>query len=163
MSLQSIINTLEKLVMIHDSLLSISEQKTKAIKEGNTDSLQPLIVKESKHIQALEQVEAIRQKEVKNWFETNNLQTEDHTITRMLEKTVDNEKQKAVAEVITRLTKVVTDLKQQEQLNKSLIQQSLQFVELSIDMMNPSISNLNYGNKKETESSLKRSVFDSKA
>ncbi|WP_404454310.1 flagellar protein FlgN [Virgibacillus necropolis] len=162
MSLQTIIKSLEKLVMLHDSLLSISEQKTVAIKEGNMENLQPLLVKERKHVQALEQVETARLKDVKDWFEVNNFQSEDQTITTMLEMLEDNEQQQMLADITTQLTHSVTNLKRQEQLNQTLIQQSLQFVELSLDMMNPSINNLNYGSTKETEST-KRSVFDSKA
>ncbi|ASN04724.1 flagellar protein FlgN [Virgibacillus necropolis] len=161
LSLQ-IIKSMEKLIMLHESLLVISEQKTVAIKEGNMEKLQPLLVKERKHVQALEQMETSRQKEVKAWFEVNNLQGKNETITTMLEMIDDKEQQKVLEDVTIHLTHSVTNLKRQEQLNQALIQQSLQFVELSLDMMNPSITNLNYGNTKETES-IKRSVFDSKA
>lgn len=148
--------------MLHESLLSISEQKTTAIKDGNMENLQPLLVKERKHVQALEQVEANRQTEVGNWFAEIDRQTGEQTITAMLALIEDKEEQKALADVTIQLTKAVTELKGQEQLNQSLIQQSLQFVEFSLNMMSPSIKNLNYGNKKETES-VERSVFDSKA
>lgn len=148
--------------MLHDSLLSISEQKTIAIKKGDMEKLQPLLVKERKHVQALEQVETARLKDVEEWFKTNNLQPDDQTITAMIEHLEDSDQQRALANVTTVLTNSVTNLKRQEQLNQALIQQSLQFVELSLDMMNPSINKLNYGNKKETETT-NRSVFDSKA
>lgn len=162
LSLQTVIKSLQKLVTLHESLLSISEQKTAAVKEGDMEKLQPLLVKERKHVQALEQAETTRQKEVKHWFDENNVQNEGQTITTMLEKIEDKEQQESLADVTIHLTNAVTNLKRQEQLNRELIQQSLQFVELTLDMMNPSIKNLNYGNKKETES-VKRSVFDSKA
>lgn len=162
MTLQTIIKSMEKLVMLHDSLLSISEQKTIAIKKGDMEKLQPLLVKERKHVQALEQVETARFKDVEEWFKTNNLQPDDQTITAMIEHLEDSDQQRALANVTTVLTNSVTNLKRQEQLNQALIQQSLQFVELSLDMMNPSINKLNYGNKKETETT-NRSVFDSKA
>ena len=60
------------------------------------------------------------------------------------------------------LTKAITQLKQQEQLNQALIQQSMQFVQLSLDILNPTIQTMNYGKNREDAGS-KRSVFDSKA
>lgn len=157
-----ICKTLERLVILHEGLLSISKQKTIAMKDGNMESLQPLLVKERKHVQALEQAEVSRQAEVKNWFIENNLQTKEQTITAILDRLQETDQQQALADVTIQLTKAITELKRQEQLNQTLIQQSLQFVELSLNMMNPSIQNLNYGNKKETGSE-KRSIFDSKA
>ncbi|WP_430790955.1 flagellar protein FlgN [Virgibacillus flavescens] len=162
MSLHTIIQSLEKLIMLHESLLSVSELKTAAIKAGSMEDLQALLVKERKHVQALEQVETSRQQVVDNWFEMNNLPSENKTITAMLELLEDRAQQRTLENVTVNLTNAVADLKSQEQLNQALIQQSLQFVELSLDMMNPSINNLNYGNKVDKES-VKRSVFDSKA
>lgn len=162
LSLQTFGKSLQQLVLLHESLLSISEQKTIAIKADDIEKLQPLLVKERKHVQALEQEEINRQKDVRNWFAENNFRSEDQTITSMLELITDKEQQARIAEITMQLTKVVTNVKRQEQLNHALIQQSLQFVELSLNLLNPSINNLNYGSKKETES-VKRSVFDSRA
>lgn len=148
--------------MLHDSLLSISEQKSTLIKDGDIEKLQPILVKERKHVQALEQVETNRQKEVMNWFADKNIPAKDQTITVLLEMIEDKVQQKELADITINLTNAVTKLKRQEQLNQVLLQQSLQFIEFSLDMMNPSIKNLNYSNKKETDS-IKRSVFDSKA
>lgn len=160
MSLNTIIESMEKLVKLHESLLAISEQKTEVIKAGSMDELQPLLVKERKHVQALEQMEKTRQQEVEYWFKENNLKSSDKTVTAMLALLEDQEQQQILESVTVQLTNSITNLKRQEQLNKALIQQSLQFVELSLDMMSPSLNNLNYGKKSE---SAKRSVFDSKA
>lgn len=162
MSLETIGKSLQKLVQLHESLLVISEQKTTAIKADDIGKLQPLLVKERKHVQALEQEETTRQKEVKYWFDEHNLRSENQTITTMLELIKDKEHQAWISDITAQLTMVVTNLKRQEQLNHALIQQSLQFVELSLNMMNPSINKLNYGTKKVADSE-KRSVFDSQA
>ncbi|MBP1947982.1 flagellar protein FlgN [Virgibacillus litoralis] len=162
MSVQPIIQSLEKLIGLHESLLEISKQKTAVVKEGSVESLQPLLLKERKHVQALEQAEVKRQKEVEAWVAQHNANLENATITGILEIINDEQTKNELEEITITLTKTITELKQQEQLNQSLIQQSMQFVELSLNMMKPSIRNMNYGGNKSSDSA-ERSVFDSKA
>lgn len=162
MSVQPIIQSLEKLISLHESLLEISKQKTAVVKEGSVENLQPLLLKERKHVQALEQAEGKRQKAVQEWVTEYSPGLEHATITGILEVINDEQSKRELEKITITLTETITELKQQEQLNQSLIQQSMQFVELSLNMMKPSIRNLNYGGKKSSDST-DRSVFDSKA
>lgn len=162
MSVQPILESLEKLIDLHKSLLDISKQKTFVVKEGSVDKLQPLLVKERKYVQALEQNERKRQIKVESWISQHDLSAENATITGILGSLSDEKVKEELETQTVILTNTITQLKQQEQLNKALIQQSMQFVELSLDMMKPSIRNMNYGGKKSSDST-DRSVFDSKA
>lgn len=161
-TIKPMIQVLTKLVNVHKSLLENARQKTEVVKEGSVEQLQMILVKERKYIQVLEQAEAERKKEVENWFLQQGLPLNNATITEILDHIPNNEEKKELENQTVALTEMITSLKQQEQLNQALIQQSMQFVQLSLDMMNPSIKNMNYGNKQET-STEKRSVFDSKA
>ncbi|OZU88801.1 flagellar protein FlgN [Virgibacillus indicus] len=164
MSVQTIIKSLEKLVNLHMELLEISLEKTKIVKDGSIDNLQAVLLKERKTVRAVEQAEAKRQTEVEEWFARKRLPTGDATITNMLELVTEEQEKTTLGKITIKLTETITKLKQQEQLNHALINQSMQFVQLSLDMMNPSIKNMNYGNKKGSEPETnKRSVFDSKA
>ncbi|WP_188454139.1 flagellar protein FlgN [Virgibacillus oceani] len=162
MSVQPIIQSLEKLVTLHESLLNVSQQKTQVMKEGSVEKLQPLLIKERKHVQALEQAEAKRQQDVDKWFAEQQISNEHATITAMLEVLANENERDELEKITVSLTEVITKLKGQEQLNQALINQSMQFVQLSLDMLNPSIKNMNYGKKEDTDT-IKRSVFDSKA
>jgi len=159
-TIKPMIQVLTKLVDVHKSLLENARQKTEVVKEGSVEQLQMILVKERKYIQVLEQAEAEREKEVENLQQGHPLN--NTTITEILNHIPNNEDKKELENQTVALTEMITSLKQQEQLNQALIQQSLQFVQLSLDTMNPSIKNMNYGNKQET-STAKRSVFDSKA
>ncbi|WP_106496665.1 flagellar protein FlgN [Lentibacillus sp. Marseille-P4043] len=164
MSVQQIIETLDKLTKLHQSLLAISQEKTDVIKQGSIDELQPLLIKERQHVQALEQLEKVRQQLVESWFKDNQLADETVTITNMLEHIEDQDISARLVQTTTVLTETMTSLKRQEQLNHALIQQSMKFVELSLDMMSPSLKNLNYGkDQSQNTEAAKRSVFDSKA
>ncbi len=162
MSIKAINELLQTLTRIHEELLKVSKRKTDIIKEGSAEKLQAILVEERKYIKVLEQAEQNRKQVVEKWYTDKRLPLEHMTITNMLEILTDKQEQQELEHMTVQLTKAITELKQQEQLNQALIQQSMQFVQLSLDMLNPTIQSMNYGKNQETEGS-KRSVFDSKA
>lgn len=163
MSVKRLIDLLTRLVDIHQNLLDLSMEKTEIIKSGSIDKLQSLLAKERKYIQLVEQTEKERIEESKAWFKSQKLLDEEMTITKMLEN-LDNESDKeALATVTTELTNKIASLKQQEQLNRNLIEQSMQFIHLSLDMLHPSIQQMNYHPTTTVNEAVKQSVFDSKA
>lgn len=164
MAIHRMIQLLETLVDVHKCLLELSVEKTDVIKRGVADELQPLLAKERKYIQLLEQTEAERMEKVNAWSTNLDFPVgQPLTVTAMLEL-IDNEREKTeFAHLTTELTNTITMLKQQEQLNRDLIKQSMQFIHLSLDMLQPSIQNMNYNKEHTTTRSTNRSVFDSKA
>lgn len=162
MSTQHIINILKNLVKAQKGLLETSIQKTEEIKAGQVDQLQATLIKERKALHNIEQIESKRIEAVNQWFVEYSLPLEQATITEMLENLTNEHDKNELEIVATDLTETILKLKQQEQLNQALIQQSMQFVQLSLDLLNPSITNMNYSDKKET-SQIKRSMFDSQA
>ncbi|MYL40234.1 flagellar protein FlgN [Virgibacillus massiliensis] len=151
------------LVTLHQELIAISNQKTEAVKSGNLEKLQQVLVNERKQIRKIEKAEEGRQLVVADWFESQRLNIEP-TITRLVEAINCDETRKELTAATNQLTEAITTLKQQEQLNMALINQSMQFIQLSMDLLNPSLSQMNYGGSAtESTGSIKRSVFDSKA
>ncbi|HLR65659.1 flagellar protein FlgN [Virgibacillus alimentarius] len=163
MSVKAIIQVIENLIRLHDALLENAKQKTEAVKEGSLDKLQMVLIEERKYIQLLEQSESDRKAAIDHWFLQNNYPLNNRpTLTELL-NLLSNQKEKNELERKSHLLKdLILLLKQQEQLNHALIQQSMQFVQLSLNVLNPSINNMNYGNKSK-KVSVKRTVFDSKA
>lgn len=163
MSINQIIKTLDNLEAIHEALIGLSKEKTEVVKEGSVEKLQSLLIKEREQIRMLEKAEKNRQESVEAWFWEKELPLTDTTLTHMLEIVSDEDEKQVLTAVTTTLSELITTLKQQEQLNKSLLNQSIKFVQLSLDMMNPSLKNMNYGNNKQESASMKRSIFDSQA
>jgi|SRR5699024_4930183 len=161
MSIESIFRPLEKLLALHQSLYELSLQKTTLIKEGLIDELQQILVKERKIAQSVESTEKIRHKAVIEWMESQETR-KDGTITELLNLVSSKNDRDKLAHLSTHLTEEITKLKHNEQLNQALLEQSLQFVKVSLDLMNPSLKNMNYGKQSESYSN-KRSMFDSKA
>ncbi|MFC0525409.1 flagellar protein FlgN [Pontibacillus salicampi] len=162
MSITSIVSVMDKLSSLHESLLALSKEKTDMLKEGDSKALQTLLVKERKHIQAITQIENERSALVADWFHQQGLK-EEPTISAMLEHLSEHE-QAPLTDAYERLVSALTALKQQEELNKELTHQSLQFIELSLDMLQPSMKNMNYSSPGAAQQEgASRSVFDSKA
>lgn len=162
MSIAPIIAALENLVQIHHELVHISEEKTELIKSGRVDAFQKKILAERKLVLSLEQAERKRLEVVEQWFNNHNKSIDEKTITNMLEMIRDEEDKTRLATVTTELTETITNLKRHEQLNRDLLEQSMQFVQMSLNMLSPSIEQMNYGEKKQANQ-RDRSVFDSKA
>ncbi|MFD1361687.1 flagellar protein FlgN [Lentibacillus salinarum] len=162
MSVYAMIQAMEKLLKLHEGLLDAARKKTDIVKEGSVERLQTLLVKEHKYVQALEQAETNRQKAVDQWLAHAGITLKQPTMTAVLETITDDRAKHDLENIAVKLADTITQLKQQEQLNQALIRQSMQFVELSLDMMNPSLSHMNYGDK-HAPVSPERSVFDSRA
>ncbi|WP_117148967.1 MULTISPECIES: flagellar protein FlgN [Paraliobacillus] len=165
MSMQEINASLQQLLELHQSLYSISKSKTDVLKDGDTDELQQLLKKEKKHVQAVNQIEKRRLEQVSAWATSNQLDLEEPNVTSLLEVVEDTTEKQQLEDITTQLAEVLVNLKQQEQLNQQLTHQSLQFVQLSMNMIAPTIQSFNYGNqnKLNSDKETKRSVFDSKA
>lgn len=144
-------------------MLTLSKEKTNIVKLKKVDELPQLLIKENKLLQLLEKREEQRLQIVTPFFEQNNISEEDRTITTLLLLIHNETEQKQLEKKFTDLTKIIVSLKHQEQLNNQLIQQSLQLIQLSLGMMNPTIQNMNYSNKQENKQVNERSMFDSKA
>lgn len=163
MSVQQIIESIEKLLTIHESLLEISEHKTEIVKAGSIDDLQPLLMKERRYIQALKQAENSREKAVSSWASEQSVPLNEITTSTILQLVDEGETRNQLMVITTELTDMITAIKQQETLNRSLIEQSLQFVDMSLDLLHPSINQFNYGEKNRPDKGKRQSVFDSKA
>ena len=163
MSLPEIKTIMSKLSTLHESLLELSKQKTDFLKDGDTNGIQKILLDEKKHIQAIGQLEEKRMKLTEQWFKEHAPEVTDFTITAMMDRAPDETDKKELNSYYERLIMAIAELKQQEQLNKELTEQSLQFNGLSLYLIAPTLKTLNYGNEGKDKGSPNRSIFDSKA
>lgn len=162
MSIQKMTSVIDELYQAHEILLKLTQQKTTFIKDGELDKLTSLLTQERKAIRLIEKLEDKRSNEIVELKQQNILSEETTTITEILQTLPENEEAKRLEKSATRLTQAIVEIRDQEQLNQTLLKQSMQFVQLSLNMMNPSIENMNY-NQKQEETIIDRSAFDSKA
>ncbi|MYL70004.1 flagellar protein FlgN [Halobacillus litoralis] len=163
MTIDPVINHMKQLQQLHESLLSLSQKKTEALKTNDVTGIQQLLIQEKKHVQAIEKIEKQRERSVAQWASEEGLATHRQTVSELIE-ILNGEERERLQNVYEALILVLADLKQQEKLNTELTQQSLQFINMSLDLLQPSLQSVNYGGKEIKDgSTAKRSIFDSKA
>lgn len=164
MTAESIIEKLAKLNKLHISLHNLANQKTEAIKLNDIDALEKLMNDEQKHVKAINQVEKERQKEVELFFSGRGV-THSSNLLDVISLANEDEKKRLI-ENREQLLQITSDLKNQNNLNQQLIYQSLQYVNLSLDMLRPPNINYNYDKPVQAKAGhtpSNKSMFDSKA
>ncbi|WP_309244916.1 flagellar protein FlgN [Bacillus sp. WMMC1349] len=160
MLVKQVIRELERLCKLHEHLLTLSEQKTEALKNNEIKLLSEIVTKEQKYVQAIEETERMRIEATAAC-----LGHSDATINNCISEAEDSEKP-VLEQLFTKLSQLLIRLKDVNALNKQLTFQSLQFISLTFDMLLPKEGNTNYGKPQEpvpTGGSSRLSLFDSKA
>jgi flagellar biosynthesis/type III secretory pathway chaperone len=155
----TIIDILTKQLSLHKSLHDLSRTKTEVVKKGDGDRLLQLVKDEQKHLYAMKQLEDKRDKEMR--LISGN--RDNPTLSELL-PTLAAEERETLIQLRLKLTEEIKALKETNKLNEQLIEQSLQFVNLSLDLLHPQLESFNYGRPEEEEVERRgRSIFDSKA
>lgn len=164
MSADKIIQSLENLHLLHKSLYQIAKKKTDIIKSGDIDALRSLINDETKHIQAIRKFETELSRNATTFLEQNGYSKSDFKLNDCINILIEPAKTK-VTQLKIALENQIKELKYQNDLNQEMLEQSLQFVNLSLDIILPDIDSFNYdrpGQNLQTGQEG-RSIFDSKA
>lgn len=160
--LLAILNNLEKL---HSSLLKLAYDKTALIKNGDMEALDQLIKDEQAHLAAISQMDTQRQVSVAEYLTNQGRSVPlQPTVADVLQAAPEAEKT-TLTEARDRLLHAIHDLKWQNDLNQKLTYQSLQFVNLSLDMVRPRPESVNYSKTEISgeKASKAQTSFDSQA
>ncbi|MFS0783692.1 flagellar protein FlgN [Bacillus sp. 1P06AnD] len=154
----ALIQHLDTLIKLHASLLKLADQKTDTIKNSDIAKLENLMNEEQKYIKAINQIENERQKAVAQL-----MGQPEASLLDVVENAEGPEKEQ-LSKQRDQLLALTKQLKEANQLNQQLIYTSLQFVNLSLDMLRPRETDFNYQKPAKAGSQQqKRSMFDSKA
>ena len=167
MELSTIIETLEKLEKMHRSLYELSSKKTDLVKSNKIEELDYILKTEQAHVAAIETLEKQRQVQVKQYLTNKGFSyTGTPTVAHLIEAAHEEPLLAELKELRERLMQVIEALKGQNDLNQKLVFQSLQFVNLSLNMMRPQQQEqVNYSDKEVLGQNTvgKKSYFDSQA
>lgn len=165
MSTDRIINTMEKLIKLHRSLNKLAIQKTDIVKAGDMEALNRLLQEEQKHVKAIETVENERVDSTNTLLNAVGELSIEPTISNCLPY-IEETNQQQLEELRKQLLDEISSLKDRNYLNQQLIYQSLQFVNVSLDMLRPQpVQNLNYERPQHMKANSNgfKGSFDSKA
>lgn len=168
MELNAVLSTLEKLEKMHRSLLEIALSKTEFVKANDISKLDSILKTEQSHVAAIETLELQRQTQVKQYLTVKGLTPSDKpSMMELIDATQHESSLYELEEVRDRLIDVIQKLKAQNDLNQKLVFQSLQFINVSLNMMRPQApqDQINYSDKEvfRQDRVAKKSYFDSQA
>lgn len=158
MSAESLTAAMEKLLKLHKSLYELAVKKTDIIKTGDMDALNQMLKDEQTHIAAIGRLENEREKAAKSIAPM----LESPTVSDCLNILTQPDRFKL--EVITKeLAELVYELKEQNFLNQQLVHHSLQFVNVSMNLLRPQPETMNYGPPaKKNSEKMNPGIFNSK-
>jgi flagellar biosynthesis/type III secretory pathway chaperone len=143
---------LERLFKSHEELLALGERKTEVLKLGDMKALDALLKEEDLQVKKLQIIEKERLIKFANV-----------TLGDVLEQATGEERAR-LEHLQKQLLEVFEDLKSRNALNQELLEQSLQYVNMSLSMFQPVNEPATYSNSKSNPyNTNSASLFDSKA
>ncbi|WP_183163858.1 flagellar protein FlgN [Alteribacter keqinensis] len=154
---------LKELTQLHQLFNELAKEKTEAVRKGQIEDLEKIMKQETACIHQLKKLEEKRQRATSVWLETQGLVKENVTVEEIIPY-LDDEEQKELTLWQTRLLEQITMWKEQNDLNEQLIEESLRFVNMSLDVFQPNRSeNYSRPDTGHSHTEERRSIFDSKA
>lgn len=150
--------------MLHKSLYELAKRKTDIIIKSDVDALKHILKDENKHIQAIQKL-SLELSDIGSAILDKDQNSGAATISAIIENAGSHDKG-MLHNLKADLEEQVDSLKRQNNLNQDLLEQSLQFVNLSLDLLIPDLDTFNYSSNNESNEDIsqnKRSLFDSKA
>ena len=164
MSVNNIITSLEKLLSLHGELYEKAKTKTDIIKVGDADALRAMINEERTYIKTIKEIQKALMSYSKLLLLKNAVSKETPALRDCLPFLNEQEKE-TVINLQIKLVEQVSAIKNQNDLNQQLLEQSLAFVNMSLDLLRPDMDHYNYErpNRQQSYEQLGRSLFDSNA
>ena len=164
MSIDPLLTILDKLEKMHKSLLKLAYHKTELIKVGDMEGLDQMLKSEQSHVAAISQLEQQRQKVVTDYLGAKGIALSGQaTVANVMEAADTPQEKDKLDGVRKRLLLTIKTLKKQNDLNQKLIFQSLQFVNMTLDLLRPQPEQINYSKTEVRGSNLQKVHFDSQA
>jgi flagellar biosynthesis/type III secretory pathway chaperone len=155
-----LIEQLEKLYALHAEMLELAERKTEVLKKNDLDGLQHILRQEQKCASAMTVAEKEREKAARAFLKAKG---DARVAISDCIKAAGSEGAPLKA-IQDNMLVVIGKLRQQNELNRQLIQQTLQYVHLTLDLLKPQPEASAYGRPAGGQQpKTGQSFFDSKA
>jgi flagellar biosynthesis/type III secretory pathway chaperone len=136
MSIQALVETMESLIEVHRSLLDLAKDKTPVLVENQVDKLNQIVNKESKLVKRVEELDLQRIQITGEYLMSRGYWPDSRvTMTDFIKMIFKAEEKKAVQDVHQKLLAILMELKEINSLNQKLVEQSLAFIEYSLDII----------------------------
>ncbi|MCC3379477.1 flagellar protein FlgN [Paenibacillus farraposensis] len=136
MPLERLIDVLEQLDQKHLILLELAKSKKKIVMENDINSLVQHLKQESRLLKQVEELEEARMEVSYELLRERGIRSQlNLTITELARLVFDPEDKNKLLSVQSRLSHTLSELKEVNAINQKLIEQSLVFIDYSLDLL----------------------------
>lgn len=166
MSVHTLIDLLEQLDTVHLHMLDLAAEKKKVIIANEVESLIKIMNQEAKLVKQIEILEQKRAASAQQYLRERGIKSElNLNLTELSRLVFDVEEKKRLLAIQEKLSETLQKLKRANELNQKLIEQSLSFIDLSLDILvgRPN-QDVTYHHPADRSGNVTRSgLFDSRA
>ncbi|MNB77477.1 FlgN protein [compost metagenome] len=135
MSLRKLVESLELLNELNEKLLQLAEQKKEALIKGNFDELLRTTTGESSLIKSIRNQEEVQQEMAHEFMREKGIKSRlSLTISEISRLVFDPEEKASLLDVQKKLVENLGKLKRLNELNQTLVAQSLSFIDFSLNL-----------------------------
>ncbi|WP_059049979.1 flagellar protein FlgN [Paenibacillus senegalimassiliensis] len=136
MSVQLLIDSLTQLDAGYVDLLQLMEEKKQTILSRNFDELVRILNRESKLLKQIDEQEQRLLDAAQQFLKEKGIKSQlELTVSEILRLVFDPEEKSQLEQIRQQLGQRLTELKRVNELNQALIQQSLSFIDFSLNLM----------------------------
>ncbi|MUT65020.1 flagellar protein FlgN [Paenibacillus sp. NEAU-GSW1] len=135
MSIPQIIDTLEQQYKLYESLLEMEKSKKDLIIKNEVLQLNVLTQKEKLLVAKLEELEKVRSQLTFRYFRDIGFRIRTSILSEMIRSVTNPKEKEQLLELHGKLTAILAEMKHVNALNQQLINQSLAYLDFSINLM----------------------------
>ncbi|TXK80953.1 flagellar protein FlgN [Paenibacillus sp. N3.4] len=162
MSIQPLLETMNILQEAHEALLELAKDKTPVLVSNNIDQLNIIVNRENKWVRAIadanqERIQIIGSYLISRGYNPN----PKITVSDLIKVIFKAEEKQALIEAQHKLLDTIETLKKTNTINQQLIEQSLAFIDYSLDLViGAPDDDMVYRNPNQTKSGNRLGLFD---
>lgn len=135
MNIATLLEMLEQLIELHQVLLVLAKEKTPVLVNNQVDELNSIVHKEHKLIKQVEELDRRRVQLTGEYLISRGYNPDPRVrVSDLIKIVFKAEEKKALSDVQKRLFDSITELQKQNELNQKLIEQSLVFIDYTLDL-----------------------------
>ncbi|KYG33694.1 flagellar protein FlgN [Alkalihalobacillus trypoxylicola] len=165
MTFEKVKLVLQQLIDVHETLYQLAKKKSIMITKNQMPELEWLLREETKSVQKLRMIDSIREREVTALLNNKGYKGNEPILAELL-KVVSEEEKESLLNLQEELLEKMTLLRKKNQHNQELLEESINFVHFSLELLSPQLSDHHYHpdhDVDQEQNSRTSSVFDSKA
>ncbi|GGA43712.1 flagellar protein FlgN [Paenibacillus physcomitrellae] len=136
MSVEALVGVLERLDEEHRTMLNWADEKRKAIIDNQVDKLIGILNQESRCMKRIGQLDEERMEACQSFLRERGIKSRlDLNMTEISRLVFDPADKQRLQEIQTRLSQTLNRLKEANDLNQKLVEQSLSFIDYSLDLL----------------------------